>query len=389
MSETREASGRAGNSAEEAWASARIEGELLIVSLGGPWVTKHIGRKQARLAEIDARGAKRARIDASALAALDTAGAWLIHRATGRLAKQGLAVEIEGADAAAASLIETARHFDVPSPPAARKGSAMLALVARVGRATIEISRQAVRLVNYLGLTVVVLLRLLAQPWRIRGTALVSHMEQSGLNALPIVGLISFLIGVVLAYQGADQLAKFDAEIFTANMVGFGVLREMGILLTAIIVAGRSGSAFTAQIGTMNVNEEIDAMRTMGLDPMEVLVAPRVVALVIVLPLLTFYADILGLLGGAVMATAVIDISFFQFARQINDADLMWSFWAGMIKAPVFAFIIATVGTFEGFNVTRSAESVGRQTTRAVVESIFLVIVLDAMFSILFSVLGI
>ena len=389
MSETREGSDRAGKAAEAAWASARVEDELLIVSLGGPWVTKHIGPKQARLARIGARGARRARIDASALAALDTAGAWLIHRATQRLTEQGLAVEIAGADAAAASLIETARRFDVPYPPAPRPGNAALALVARVGRATIETSGQAVRLVNYLGLTVVVLSRLLAQPWRIRGTALVSHMEQTGLNALPIVGLISFLIGVVLAYQGADQLAKFGAQIFTANLVGHGVLREMGVLLTAIIVAGRSGSAFTAQIGTMNVNEEIDAMRTMGLDPMEVLVAPRIMALVLVLPLLTFYADIMGLLGGAVMATAVLDISFFQFARQINNSVPLWSFWVGMIKAPVFAFIIATVGTYEGFNVTRSAESVGRQTTRAVVEAIFLVIVLDALFSILFSFLGV
>lgn len=389
MSETREGSSRAGKSAEEAWASARVEDELLIVSLGGPWVTKHIGRKQARLARIGARGAQRARIDASALAALDTAGAWLIHRATEHLAEQGLAVEIEGADASAASLIETARRFDVPYPPELQPGNAALVLVARVGRATIDISRQAVNLVNYLGLTVVVLLRLLARPWRIRGTALVSHMEQTGLNALPIVGLISFLIGVVLAYQGADQLAKFGAQIFTANLVGVGVLREMGILLTAIIVAGRSGSAFTAQIGTMNVNEEIDAMRTMGLDPMEVLVLPRVVALVLVLPLLTFYADMMGLLGGAVMATATLDISFFQFARQINNSVSLWSFWVGMIKAPVFAFVIATVGTYEGFNVTRSAESVGRQTTRAVVEAIFLVIVLDALFSILFSILGV
>jgi phospholipid/cholesterol/gamma-HCH transport system permease protein len=389
MSETRNDRGRIGKTSEEAWASARLEGELLVVSLGGPWVTKHIGRKQARLAEIDARGAQRARIDLSALAALDTAGAWLIHRATKSLAEQGVAAELQGADAAAASLIETARRFDIPYPPEPAPGNAILVLVARVGRATIEIARQAVSLVNYLGLTVVVLLRLLARPWRVRGTALVSHMEQSGLNALPIVGLISFLIGVVLAYQGADQLAKFGAQIFTANLVGVGVLREMGILLTAIIVAGRSGSAYTAQIGTMNVNEEIDAMRTMGLDPMELLVLPRVVALVIVLPLLTFYADILGLLGGAVMATAVLDISIFQFARQISDADLLWSFWVGMIKAPVFAFIIATVGTYEGFNVTRSAESVGRQTTRAVVEAVFLVIVLDALFSILFSVLGI
>ncbi len=389
MSKTGENAGGADSAADEAWASARVENGMLMVTLGGPWVTKHIGSKQARLAEIDARGAKRARIDASALAALDTAGAWLIHRAAKSLSEQGIAIELQGADPAAASLIETVRRFDVPCPPAPQAANAVVALIARIGHATIEISGQAVRLVNYLGLTVVVMLRLAVKPGRIRGTALVSHMEQSGLNALPIVGLISFLIGVVLAYQGADQLARFGAQIFTANLVSVGVLREMGILLTAIIVAGRSGSAYTAQIGTMNVNEEIDAMRTMGLDPMEVLVLPRVVALVIVLPLLTFYADIMGLLGGAVMATTVLDISFFQFARQISNSEPLWSFWVGMIKAPVFAFIIATVGTYEGFNVTRSAESVGRQTTRAVVEAIFLVIVLDALFSILFSVVGI
>jgi len=312
MSETQGNSGRTGPAtganAGEARASARIEAEVLLVTLGGPWVTKHIGAKQARLAEIDGRGATRARIDVATLAALDTAGAWLIHRAAKRLTEQGLAVELQGADAAAASLIETARRFDVPYPPEPVPVNAMVALVARVGRATIEISGQAVSLVNYLGLTVVVLLRLAVKPWRIRGTALVSHMEQAGLNALPIVGLISFLIGVVLAYQGADQLAKFGAQIFTADLVAVGVLREMGILLTAIIVAGRSGSAFTAQIGTMNVNEEIDAMRTMGLDPMEVLVLPRVVALVIVLPLLTFYADVMGLLRGAGHRLTAVDL---------------------------------------------------------------------------------
>ena len=214
-------------------------------------------------------------------------------------------------------------------------------------------------------------------------------MEQSGLNALPIVGLISFLVGVVLAYQGADQLARFGAQIFTVNLVAVGVLREMGILLTAIIVAGRSGSAFTAQIGTMKVNEEIDALQTIGLDPMDVLVMPRLIGLVLVLPLLTFYADIMGLLGGAVMATVVLDISFFQFARQLNDAVDLWAFWVGVIKAPLFAFIIAMVGCYEGLKVSRSAESVGRQTTRAVVESIFLVIVLDALLSIFFSFIGI
>ena len=375
--------------ATEPRVSTRLEDGLLVVTLGGAWVTKRIGRKQAQIERIETAGAQQARIDVTRVAAMDTAGAWLVHRAMQNFVRAGLRVEVEGSDAATIGLIETVAKYDLPYPPAPSPENPLVALVLRLGGATIEIGREALELVNFLGLTIVVLLRLLLHPWRIRGIALTNHMEQTGLNALPIVGLISFLIGVVLAYQGADQLARFGAQIYTVNLVGVGVLREMGILLTAIIVAGRSGSAFTAQIGTMKVNEEIDAMRTMGLDPMEVLVLPRILALVLVLPLLAFYADIMGLLGGAVMATAVLDISFFQFARQLNASDPIWSFWIGIIKAPIFAFIIAMIGCYEGLKVTHSAESVGRQTTRAVVEAVFLVIVLDALFSILFSVLGI
>jgi phospholipid/cholesterol/gamma-HCH transport system permease protein len=214
-------------------------------------------------------------------------------------------------------------------------------------------------------------------------------METAGLNALPIVGLLTFLIGVVLAYQGADQLARFGAEIFTINLVGVGVLRELGILITAIIVAGRSGSAFTAEIGTMKVNEEVDAMRTIGLDPLDVLVLPRVVALVLVMPLLTFYADIMALAGGAVMTYFHLDISLLQFVRQLETAVTIETFWVGMVKAPLFAFMIAMVGCFQGLKVSGSADSVGRETTRAVVVGIFLVIVADALLSIFFSIIGV
>ncbi len=369
-------------------ATAR-EGDSLTVSLTGAWITQRLGPAQAKLADITSAGARRARIDLGGLTALDTAGAWLVHQTLRRFREAGLEIAVDGADAAAASLVETAGTYDTPHPPPPGRENPLVAVLLRLGRSTFEIGREARDLLNFLGLTVIVLLRSLGRPGRIRGTALVNQMEQTGLNALPIVGLISFLIGVVLAYQGADQLARFGAQIFTVNLVGVGVLREMGILLTAIIVAGRSGSAFTAQIGTMKVNEEIDAMRTIGLDPMEVLVMPRVIGLMLVMPLLTFYADIMGLVGGAVMATVALDISFVRFARQISESVTLWSFWIGMIKAPIFAFIIALVGCYEGMMVTRSAESVGRQTTRAVVEAVFLVIVLDAMFSILFSVLGI
>ncbi|MFQ6017310.1 MAG: MlaE family lipid ABC transporter permease subunit [Kiloniellaceae bacterium] len=369
--------------------TARREDDCLILALTGAWTTQRLGRQQAELDAIAPDGARRARLDLGSVEALDTAGAWLVQHTIKRLRDRGLSVELHGAGAAARSLIETVTRNDVPCPPPPRPENPLVAVVLRLGRASLEICREGRDLVGFLGLTVVVLVRSLLKPWRIRGVALVSHMEQSGLNALPIVGLIAFLIGVVLAYQGADQLARFGAQIFTVDLVGFGVLREMAILLTAIIVAGRSGSAFTAQIGTMTVNEEIDAMRTIGLDPMELLVVPRVLALVLVMPLLVFYADMMGLLGGAVMATLVLDISFFQFARQLNAAVSIWSFWIGIIKAPLFAFIIAMVGCYEGLKVERSAESVGRQTTRAVVEAVFLVIVLDALLSVLFSVLGI
>ncbi len=365
------------------------EADCLVLELAGPWTTMTVAPQDGALESLAPDGARRVRIDLAGIEAFDTTGALLLHRTVKQLSARGLEVVLSGGLKAHRDLIETVRSHDVACPPPPPARSAVVTLMEHTGRATVFVFDEALSLVNFLGHTVVVLLASLLRPGRIRMTALINQMERTGLNALPIVGLISFLIGVVLAYQGADQLRKFGAEIFTVNLVGVGVLREMAIMLTAIIVAGRSGSAFTAQIGTMKVNEEIDAMRTIGLDPMEVLVLPRVVALVLVLPLLTFYADIMGLLGGAVMANWMLDISFFQFARQFNAGVPVWSLWVGLIKAPVFAFIIAVVGCYEGFKVSISAESVGQRTTAAVVEAIFLVIVLDALFSIIFSILGV
>ncbi len=215
------------------------------------------------------------------------------------------------------------------------------------------------------------------------------QMEVTGLNAMPIVGLLSFLIGVVFAYQGADQLRRFGAEIYTVNLLGIAILRELGVLMTAIIIAGRSGSAFTAQIGTMQVNQEIDAMRTLGLDPTEVLVLPRLFGLMITLPLLVFYADAMGLLGGCLMTWATLGISIPRFLAAIAQRDHRVDDVGRRHQGAVLCAIIAMVGCYEGFNVAGSADSVGRLTTQSVVESIFLVIVADAAFSILFSLLGI
>ncbi|WP_282609847.1 MlaE family lipid ABC transporter permease subunit [Pelagibius sp. Alg239-R121] len=368
--------------------SRSVQGQLT-VAFEGAWTIRTVGQASRDLRKLEADGAKKAAFDLEDIDALDTAGAWVIVRTAAELKAAGVTVDFQKASDTTTTLLRTVSENHVECPPEPPAGNALVQILEHLGQETYSFCKAGRDLLNFLGYTVIVLLRSIFQPSRIRLVALISQMEQTGLNALPIVGLISFLIGIVLAYQGADQLARFGAQIYTVNLVAVGVLREMGILLTAIIVAGRSGSAFTAQIGMMKVNEEIDAMETIGLDPMDVLVMPRVIGLTLVLPLLTFYADVMGLLGGAVMATFSLDISLAQFTSQLLSVDRVSDFAAGLIKAPFFAIIISIVGCYEGLRVSRSAESVGKQTTRSVVEAIFLVIVLDALFSVLFSVIGI
>ena len=365
------------------------DGPTWQMALAGRWQTIFLGPVDGPLRHIRPDRQRAATIDLSGVEAMDTAGAWLIYRCLRRWRTDGLSVDVTGGSAAFRNLIDTVGTFDSKCPDPPPPVNAIAAIVARTGRATIGILQESGALLSFVGMTLTALLRNVALPGRLRLTALFFHMEQTGLNALPIVGLISFLVGVVLAFQGADQLSRFGAEIFTVNLVGIGVLREMGVLLTAIVVAGRSGSAFTAQIGSMVVNEEVAAMQVMGLDPIDVLVIPRLVALIVTLPLLTFYADLMGLAGGALMAVLVLDISVLQFLRQLNDAVPLSAFGVGLIKAPIFAFVIAVVGCFEGLRVSGSAESVGALTTRAVVEGIFLVIVLNAVFSVFFAIVGI
>jgi phospholipid/cholesterol/gamma-HCH transport system permease protein len=260
----------------------------------------------------------------------------------------------------------------------------------RIGKATVTAGRQAWSMLGYLGRVTAETGEMIAAPRKnLRLAAMIYQVEETGISALPIVGLLAFLIGIVLAYQGADQLRRFGAEIFTINLLGVGVLREIGGLITAIIVAGRSGSAFTAHIGSMRVNQEIDAMETMGLNTVDTLVLPRIVGLVIALPLLTFYANMMALMGGAAMCYFDLGITIPVFLRQLNQAVDVNTLMVGLIKAPVFAFVIALVGCYEGFQVERNAASVGLLTTRSVVESVFLVIVLDAAFSVMFSMVGI
>jgi phospholipid/cholesterol/gamma-HCH transport system permease protein len=319
---------------------------------------------------------------------LDTAGAWLLCRIRAGLAERGWQVELADAGASHAALIELIADLNprpaLPAPPI----NPIVRLVAELGAAVLTVADEARRLLSFYGQTIITLARVAVQPQRLRFTSLVHHLEQTCLNALPIIVMISFLIGVVLAYQGADQLRRFGAEIFTVNLLGVSILREIGILLTAIVVAGRSGSAFTAEIGMMKVREEVDALRVIGADPIEVLVIPRLLALMIALPLLAFVADIMGLFGGALMSIFALGIQPGQFVSQLESAITPTMFWIGIAKAPVFAFLIALVGCYQGLSVGGSAESVGRLTTQSVVRSIFLVIIADALFSIVFSYLG-
>jgi phospholipid/cholesterol/gamma-HCH transport system permease protein len=351
------------------------EGDCLTVRAGGRWTGEGAAALDRRLHALDAKGYRRVRFDLGALEALDTVGAWLLNRTGAELRGRGLQVEMANVPPPIAPLMERVGETGAPAVPEPRRPMRLLELLDQIGAGTVGALRFGYDLLGFFGLVSLRLARVLARPWRLRLTSTVRHLEETGLNALPIVGLISLLVGLVLAYQGVDQLRPFGAEIYMVNLVGIAALREMGILLTAIVVAGRSGSAFTAEIGTMKVNEEVDALSTLGLDPVEVL--------------LTFFADVMALLGGALGGLLIIGMTFPQFLEQLSTAVTPTMFWVGMVKAPVFAFVIAMVGCFEGLRVAGSAESVGRLTTKSVVESIFLVIVLDALFSILFSILGV
>ena len=261
--------------------------------------------------------------------------------------------------------------------------------LAAIGEWVVKGGLAIVGFLAFLGELLIVIAQVSLRPHRWRVRSAVNHMWAAGVAALPIVGLLSFLIGVVTAYQGAAQLARFGAEIFIVNVIGVGVLREMGALIAAIVVAGRSASAFAAQIGSMNVNEEVDALKTMNIDPVEILVVPRVIGLFLIFPFIVFFSDMMGILGGLLMSTVALNITVTQFATQFQHTVPLSDLWVGLSKAPLFAFTIAMIGCFQGLSAARSAESVGQKTTAAVVQSIFLVIAIDAVLSVLYAALGI
>jgi phospholipid/cholesterol/gamma-HCH transport system permease protein len=360
-------------------------GDALTVRLNGAWRIENIVAMEAALAQLSQEGTRRLVVDTRSLEALDLSGAWLLRERLQALQGASGRIEFAGEPPSQFAFLEeiTAQQTEQaaaaePEPPRSWHDA-----VAWVGRTSVQQTHQFIDAVGYLGRISVTGLRSL-RPRHLRVASIARHIYETGIQAIPIVSLIAFLISVIIAYLSAQQLRQFGAEIFTVDLVAIAVLREMGVLLTAIIVAGRSGSAFAAEIGVMRLNDEIDALHSIGVDPFEVLVLPRLIGLLISLPLLTIVADAMGLAGGALLSSLLLDISLTQFIPRLQDALAPTTFWAGVVKAPVFALLIALVGTYRGMQVRDSSRELGRLTTVAVVQSIFLVIFADAVFAIVF-----
>jgi phospholipid/cholesterol/gamma-HCH transport system permease protein len=362
------------------------------VRAAGAWLIGEAGHLSRLLGRLPAhlRGVRSITLDLTAVERLDTTGAWLLARTERALLTAGIAVSTKPPTApGTADLLDHVRKLPLGEMRLPKPSGALVTLLARIGDSIVDFGHQAGGIMAFFGGIVLHTLSAVVRPREIRWTPLAHHIEQTGMGAVGITALLSFLIGLVMAWQGAAQLVRFGADIFTVDLLAISVLRELGVLLTAIIVAGRTASAFTAQIGSMVLNEEIDAMRVIGLDPLDTLVLPRFFALLLVLPILTFIADAAALLGGSMVVLFDLNIPWTQMVSRFGEIATVTHFAVGLVKAPVFAFCIALVGCWNGLRVERNAESVGKMTTQSVVASIFLVIVIDAMFSILFVQLGI
>ena len=356
---------------EDGSGTLRFSGDLLLRTIGD--LPDRLDKVQGK---VD-------RIDLNHVGRIDTVGAWLVHRLAARTD-----ATIDGLDEDGRHLLDQVVAAD--QPVALREGRRGLVgqLVGEVGDAVIIALKTLYGLLGFLGSTVIALGNVIRHPSRFRFNATVHRFEVVGVQALAIVGLMSFLIGIVIAQQGAVQLRQFGAEVFTINLVGRLTLRELGVLMTAIMVAGRSGSAFAAQLGTMKLTEEIDAMRTIGVSPMEALVLPRTIAAVLLMPLLGFYSSLIAMIGGGLLCWIGLDIPPVTFMQRIREVVPITDLYIGLIKAPVFGAIIAIAGCFQGMLVESDAEQVGLRTTSAVVQAIFLVIVLDAFFAVFFTWVG-
>lgn len=351
----------------------------------GAWTMANVPFLERQLAEVMGRESGQQIWEMSGITSMDTAGAWLVRRSLSRLEKTG-GIELRGLRTEFEQLI---RWISTDEGESVAGQPQKPGMIEQLGHATWNVSLQGLGFLSFVGESTLVLLRLLVSPRRIRWQPFLYNLKAGGLQAIPIVGLLSFLMGVVIAYQAAVALRPYGASVFIVEFVGIAMLREIVPLITAIIVAGRSGSAYTAQIGTMTVTEEVSALRTMGIGPVELLIAPKVLALVVALPLLTAFADVTGVFGGMVIASTQLDVNFNVFLERFESVISPTDYLIGVGKAPVFALIIAMIGCYQGLCVSGSAESVGRHTTVSVVQSIFVVIVFDALFSVLLDWMGI
>ena len=351
-----------------------------VVRLSGRLTLGRIGDLPERLADLDTPPKA---IDISQVIHMDTVGAWIVYK----LARDSGAT-IEGASAQSEGLLTEVQNADQGVKIRPEQNNPFMRMLDEVGTSVYGATTNFIGMIGFLGATILGILGLIAHPSRFRVNAMVSQFKAVGVDALGIIGLMSFLIGVVIAQQGATQLELFGMEMFTINLVGRSSMRELGVLMTAIMVAGRSGSAFAAQLGTMKLTEEVDAMRTIGVSPMEALILPRVLASIVMMPLLGFYAGIAALFGGMVFCWAGLGIPPLTYVQRIQEVVPLTDVLIGLIKAPVFGAIVAIAGCYNGMQVKDNAEQVGQRTTDAVVQGIFLVIVLDAFFAVFFTSLG-
>jgi phospholipid/cholesterol/gamma-HCH transport system permease protein len=358
----------------------------LQLELTGEWGARQIPVLEAQLAALDLSSAGELRIGTRGLTALELSGAWLLWDFVRRARGAGVSVSFSGAPPDQLRLIDETLKAAVgpggaaPVPHAAPAARAL----NTIGRDAVEVGREIVGGLAFIGRMASTLVGSLTSVKRLRPTSIARHVYDTGITAMPITALIAFLISVIIAYMSAQQLRGLGVDIYVVDLVAIGVLRELGVLLTSIIVAGRSGSAFAAELGSMKLNEEVDALTATGVDPFEVLVVPRMLGLTIALPLLTIIADLIGIAGGAVLCHYLLDMPLSQYVNRVSYAISPTTFWVGMIKAPVFALLIAGAGCYHGLQVRSSARELGRQVTLAVVQAIFFVILADALFAVLF-----
>jgi len=375
---------------KEPFLRGSVRGDALELLASGQWTVENAPRIEEQIGQLgrDGGALRRVAIDVGAIERFDTFGAWLLERLVRAWTAQGCATEVHNLSDTYRDLMEEVRHSNMAPLAVPQRDGALVATLERVGRTMVSVGRDLIQIVQMLGEVAVVGLRVVARPRRLRATSLVYQLERVGWRAVPIVVLITFLVGCILAQQGLFNFRRFGADVYVVDLIGILVLRELGVLIVSIMVAGRSGSAYTAELGSMRMREEIDALRTMGLDPTEILVLPRVLALVIAVPLLTFLGSMAALYGGALVSWVYGGINPDIFLSRLKESIDLDTFEVGMLKAPFMALMIGVVACVEGYQVQGSAESLGFHTTASVVKSIFLVIVIDGLFAVFFAAVG-